>query len=97
MRCFCAVLRQSRGISGIREVAASLRPSSVYQPAPPHVYGSGGLATVAFLAPASKRGVANTRWDVVRVIVPLTDRPPAVQPFDACTLGQGQGKALESA
>ena len=61
------------------------------------MYGSGGLTTVAFLAPASKQGAANTRWDVVRVIVPLTDGPLAVQPFDACTLAQGQGKTFESA
>lgn len=61
------------------------------------LYESGGLTTVAFLAPA-KRGVANTRWDVGRVIVPPTDLPRAVQPFDACTFAglpsQVQGKLL---
>lgn len=89
---WCGRVRALRNQPG-----GGLASSVVYQPASPHVYESGGLTTVRFLAPASKRGAANTRWDAVRVIVPPTDRPRAVQPFDACTLAQVQGKALESA
>jgi hypothetical protein len=66
----------NRELSGIRQVEGLL-PSSISRPL--HIV-SGGLTTVTFFAPASKRGAANTRWDVVGDTM-WTDRPhcgPAV-------------------